>query len=61
MCILHIYWTEQVGQYASAWLEAYEGKDDSLQQWKDVRDMCKHPVYATHRTCLVDCAIRAAT
>ena len=33
-----------LGQFTSAWLEAYEGKNESLQQWKDVRDMCKHAV-----------------
>ena len=33
------------GEYASAWLEAWEGNDESLQQWKEFRDACKHPVY----------------
>ena len=31
------------GEYASAWLEAYEGNDESLQQWKEMRNTCKHP------------------
>ena len=32
-----------VGEYASAHLEAYEGNDESLQQWKDIRDLGKLP------------------
>ena len=32
-----------VGEHASALLEAYEGNDESLQQWKDVWDLGKLP------------------
>jgi hypothetical protein len=36
------------GEYAAAWLEAYEGNDESLEQWKELRDTCKHPLCYRH-------------
>lgn len=39
--------TTAVGLTCSAWLESWENNDDSLEQWKAVRDMSKRQSIGT--------------